>query len=484
MKKALKKQLKFYQKNNNFLCIEEPAILDKGIQNIDKQIDTLSNFYINKKTTLKIVKFVPASGAATRMFKDLILLREESISSNETKLFFDNILQFPFSNFIQRALKKIGAKREDLQNPLIANQLIEQILKNFNYTILPKGLIPFHKYNNEIRTAFQEHFIEGVQYCQNKGNIIPLHFTVGEKHQALFRLSLRSFISNYEQLYNCSFHVSFSVQDPDTHSIAVNLDNTPFLDKKGNIVLRPAGHGALIKNLNHLDADIIFIKNIDNVTVDSKKENTFKYKKALAGLLLQIQEKIFSFLKNLDQNILKIDDALLFLQNDLNIILPKDFKHLSEAEKKSFIKQKLNRPTRVCGMVKNEGQAGGGPFWVKNQDTNEITLQIVESAQINFKDIQQKEIFESSTHFNPVDIVCGVKDYKGIKFDLEQFVDPDTYFIAEKTHEGKPIKALELPGLWNGAMSNWNTLFIEVPLNTFSPVKTVLDLLKPAHQGE
>lgn len=483
MKKALKKQLEFYQNSNNFLFIEEPATLENGIQNIDKQINSYIGFYESKKNSLKIIKFIPASGAATRMFKDLILLHEESISSKETDLFFNHILQFPFSNFIQRSLKKIEAKVEDLNDPIIANQLIEQILQNFNYTILPKGLIPFHQYKNEVRTAFQEHFIEGVHYCQSK-DIVYLHFTVGKKHQALFRLALRSFISNYEQLYNCIFHVSFSIQDPETHSIAVNLDNTPFLDKKGKFLLRPAGHGALIKNLNSLDADIIFIKNIDNVTIDSKKENTFKYKKALAGLLLKTQEKVFSFLKELDQNNLKMDEAIDFLQRELNIPLPKDFKYLSEKEKKQFIRKKLNRPIRVCGMVKNEGQAGGGPFWVRNQDTSEITLQIVESAQIDLKNTQQKEIFESSTHFNPVDLVCGVKDYKGTKFDLEQFIDHNAYFIAEKTHEGKAIKALELPGLWNGAMSDWITLFVEVPLDTFSPVKTVLDLLKSAHQGE
>lgn len=482
MKKTLRKQLNLYQKKARFFSIKEPATLGKGIQNIEKQLDDFALFYETKKNVIKILKFVPASGAATRMFKDLTLLHENAISSTETDLFFENILRFPFSDFIQRELRKIDAKITSLDNPVVVSQLIEQILKSFNYTILPKGLIPFHQYENEIRTAFQEHFIEGVHYCKNKNNMVYLHFTVGKEHQALFKLSLRSFISSYEKLYDCIFHVSFSVQDPKTHSIAVNLDNTLFLDKKGKFILRPAGHGALIKNLNQLDADIIFIKNIDNVTIDSRKESTFKYKKALAGLLLQIQEKTFSCIRELDQNTLKINSALNFLQTELNINLPENFTHFSKAEKYTFVRKKLDRPIRVCGMVENKGEIGGGPFWVKNHDTGELSLQIVESAQIDLKNTQQREIFEHSTHFNPVDIVCGIKDYMGVKFDLEQFVDNNAYFIAEKTYEGKPIKALELPGLWNGAMSNWITLFVEVPLETFSPVKTVLDLLKPEHQ--
>ncbi len=484
MAKSLEKQLKLFERAHNFLHIEDYASLENGIQNIDNQIEKLISFYETQKTNLKLLKFVPASGAATRMFKDLILLHEEAIHSKETDLFFNNILRFPFSDFIQRVLKKMNAHVDDLHEQKVANQLIEEILKNFNYTILPKALIPFHQYRNEIRTAFQEHFIESIQYCKNRQNKVYLHFTVGEKHQALFRLFLRSFISKYEELYHCTFNVSFSVQDPKTHTIAVNLDNTPFIDKNGEILLRPAGHGALIKNLNDINADIIFIKNIDNVTVDSKKATTFEYKKALAGLLLQTQEKIFYFLNQLEKNTLSINTVLDFLQNKLNIKIPEKFNHFSDLEKQIFIKTKLNRPLRMCGMVKNDGQVGGGPFWIKNQETGEITLQIVESAQIDLNDTQQKEIFESSTHFNPVDIVCSTKNFKGEKFDLEQFIDHNAYFISEKTHEGKPIKVLELPGLWNGSMADWNTLFVEVPSRTFSSVKTVLNLLKPEHQGE
>ncbi len=484
MKKSYKSQLGLFEKNHFFLDIYKEASLQEGIKSIDNQLDILGLCYNSSKEDLKLVKFVPASGAATRMFKDLILLYERGIVSKETEYFFENILQFPFSDFIQRALKKIGAKIEDLNNSAIANQLIDQILNNFNYTILPKGLIPFHQYKEEKRTAFQEHFIESIDYCNNEKDPISLHFTVGDEHQSLFRLFIRSFVSEYEQKYNRVFDVSFSVQDPKTHTIAVNLDNTPFLNKKGKNLLRPAGHGALIKNLNNLNADIIFIKNIDNVTTDSRKEATYVYKKALAGLLFQKQQKAFSFLEELDEQTINIEEVTSFLEKEMNVKIPNEFDNLTSFEKNDFIRNKLNRPIRVCGMVKNEGQPGGGPFWVRDSKTGEISLQIVESPQINLKDPQQKAIFESSTHFNPVDLVCGVKDYKGNKFDLEQFVNDNTYFIAEKTHEGKPIKVLELPGLWNGAMYDWNTLFVEVPSETFSPVKTVLDLLKPEHQGE
>lgn len=486
MKKSYKTQLDIFEKNQFFLHIHQAANLHKGIINIDNQTDDLINYYNHNKKNLQLLKFVPASGAATRMFKDLILLHEENIQSKETDCFFENISQFPFSDFVERTLKKMGHTTNNLNDSNVVNQLINKILDNFNYTILPKGLIPFHRYEKGKRTAFEEHFIESLNYCNNEtiNNSISLHFTVGEEHQALFRLFTRSFVSDYEQKYNCSFDVSFSIQDPKTHTIAVNLDNTIFLKKNGKVLLRPAGHGALIKNLNNLKADIIFIKNIDNVTTDSRKETTFLYKKALAGLLLQIQQKIFSFLTRLDNKTLDIKETINFLEKELYIQIPNHFNNLSLSEKNEFIRNKLNRPIRVCGMVKNEGQPGGGPFWVKDSKTGEISLQIVESSQINFKDVNQKSIFESSTHFNPVDLVCGVKNYKGNKFDLEQFVNKDTYFIAEKTHEGKPIKILELPGLWNGAMYHWNTLFVEVPSETFSPVKTVLDLLKPEHQGE
>ncbi len=275
----------------------------------------------------------------------------------------------------------------------------------------------------------------------------------------------------------------FQNKKKSTDTIAVDLSNKPFLDKKGNLIFRPGGHGALIENMNDLKGDIIFIKNIDNVVPDSIKEETTLYKKALAGLLLGKQEKIFNFLHTLESN--KVEESDLcniadFAENELNIFLPDSFSKMDFGEKKAYLFQHLNRPIRVCGMVKNEGEPGGGPFWVKNSE-GEISLQIIESSQIDLNDAEQKKISESATHFNPVDLICGIKDYKWKKFDLLKFVDPETGFISIKSKDGRELKAQELPGLWNGAMANWTTIFVEVPIITFNPVKTVHDLLRDTH---
>ncbi len=478
LKKSFKEQIDILKQGKILVLVEAPATLNSGIQIIEKEKEVFIAKYEKAQKQLDIIKFVPASGAASRMFKDLFLFYEENIFSNEVRCFFENILRFPFADFIKRMLKLMNKTVEDLKNPVIAKDLISIILKNFNYNVLPKGLIPFHLYGKTARTAFEEHFVEAAGYCNGK-NGINMYFTVDKKYLPLFRFFLRTFVSDYEKNYHCNYQTKFFIQDPATNTLVVHLDNQPFLDENGEWLLKPAGHGALMKNLNELEADIIFIKNIDNVTIDSRKPLTIKYKKALAGVLLSIQEKIFTYLKAIDSDSLCINSALDFLGEKLNIIFPKTFNNFTEKEKLNFIRRKLNRPLRVCGMVKNEGQIGGGPFWVKKN--GEISLQIVESYQIDLEDPAQKKIFEASTHFNPVDIVCGVKDYKGRKFILTQFTDDKAYSIVEKTHEGKPIKSLELPGLWNGAMSKWNTLFVEIPSETFTPVKTVLDLLKPSH---
>ncbi len=482
MRVTIKEQLDLYKKNDNFLNIERPATYNDGIINIDNKLSELIDFFEKNNDDLNILKFVPASGAATRMFKHILTLNKTGSSSEYTELFLKNIDNFPFSEFIKRYLNNLNIADKNLSNPRNANLVLEKILEDLNYTSLPKGLIPFHKYNNEIRTAFQEHIVEGATYCKNKNKEVYLHFTVGDGFEPLFRSVLGSFILKYEKKYDANFFINFSNQDPKTNTIAVNLDNTPFKDQNGKELYRPAGHGALIKNLNKLNYDIIFIKNIDNVTTDNRKEITFKYKKALGGLLLKYQQIIFSYLEDIKDYQLNINECIDFLKKKLLISFPPTFHKFTDNEKIVFIKGKLHRPIRICGMVKNQGKAGGGPFWVISKETRNVSLQIVESAQIDLKDINQKEVFEKSTHFNPVDIVCGVKNYKGEKFDLEKFVDHDTYFITEKTHKGNPLKALELPGLWNGSMSDWNTLFVEVPLETFTPVKSVNDLLNPEHQ--
>ena len=344
-------------------------------------------------------------------------------------------------------------------------------------------MIEFHKYDDGPRTAFEEHLVEGAGYALMDNGHVNIHLTVSPEHKKLFENLLDKVRSKYENLLKVKFEISFSVQKPSTDTISLDHIDEPFREKNGKLHFRPGGHGALLENLNDMDADIIFIKNIDNVQPDRLKQETILYKKALAGVLLEFQEKSFDFLSltdnDKDLSDKKIDEIRVFLEGmginlDLNGITDKH-------DKIKLLKQKLNRPIRVCGMVKNVGEPGGGPFWVK-QSGRIRSLQIVESSQVNHKDPEQEAMLHSSTHFNPVDLVCGIRNYKGEKFDLLTFRDPNTCFISKKYKNGKPLKAFELPGLWNGSMADWNTIFVEVPISTFSPVKTLHDLLRPVHQ--
>ena len=311
-----------------------------------------------------------------------------------------------------------------------------------------------------------------------------MHFTISEKYKDRFDEEFKNIEEYVEKITGITFHISFSYQQESTDTIAVTLDDKPFREDDGTLLFRPSGHGALLKNLDTLDADIIFVKNIDNVVVKQYKEEVAKYKKVLAGILLDVQEKTYKYLKDLEANEISEDHLTTiaeFLTRQLNVRISEEFEKYSEKYKIEYLREKLNRPVRVCGMVKNEGEPGGGPFWVKDQNSN-ISLQIVESAQINQKNKEQKNILKNATHFNPVDLVCGVRNYRGEKFNLEDFVDHKAAFITMKTKVGKDLKALELPGLWNGSMAFWNTIFVEVPIITFNPVKTVNDLLKDMHQ--
>ena len=287
----------------------------------------------------------------------------------------------------------------------------------------------------------------------------------------------------YEKLFNVKYNVTFSLQKSSTDTIAVDENYLPFRTQSGSILFRPGGHGALIENLNELDGDIVFIKNIDNVVQDNYKGDIVTYKQLLAGTLVQVQQKIFNYLELLDNGILnnvQIGEIISFLEDVLCIKNP-NINLLDGDALLLYLRKKLNRPIRVCGMVKNVGEPGGGPFWAYNNDGT-ISLQILESSQIDKHNKSYIQMFSSGTYFNPVDIVCGIKDYKGKRFNLIDYVDPNTGFISSKSKDGRSLKALELPGLWNGAMSDWNTMFVEVPLTTFNPVKTVNDLLKEQHQ--
>jgi hypothetical protein len=342
----------------------------------------------------------------------------------------------------------------------------------------------FHAYSNENRFAIEEHLVEATNYCTNEDRVAKVHFTISPEHRNKFDEVISEIVPKFEARFNIRYDIRFSEQKPSTDTIAVDMENKPFRNNDGTLLFRPGGHGALIENLNDLDEDIIFVKNIDNIVPDRLRDETYRYKKAIGGLLMQLQEKSFDYLDLLDGGNLEADELeemREFASHSLMIDIPDAYDGYSEMEKIDFLFTKLNRPMRVCGMVKNEGEPGGGPFWVKNTE-GEISLQIVESSQMNLKEPGQVEIVSKATHFNPVDLVCSKYNFEGIKFDLNEYIDPATGFISIKSKDGRDLKALELPGLWNGAMADWITIFVETPLITFNPVKTVNDLLRPQHQ--
>ncbi|MGE5427068.1 MAG: DUF4301 family protein [Methylococcaceae bacterium] len=466
---------------------------------------TLSTFEIEKyidvfeqkvAAGLELLKFVPASGAASRMFKSLFSALEELqngkehsevIKDKEVAQFLEQLDKFAFYDDLKQLAAREHMDIEDV--PL--QQLLEWKLLNqgLNYGNLPKGLLKFHTYPDGYRTPLEEHFVEGASYSRNNAAVVKIHFTVSPEHLPAFQEHVNEILPRYEQQFGVKYEISFSQQKPSTDTIAVTPDNEPFRNNDDSLLFRPAGHGALLENLNDLEADLIFIKNIDNVVPDRLKKTTIDYKKALAGVLLDLQEEIFYYQKMLDKNHYSALDSAFyaeasnFLENVLNIIPPHDQYYSEKEELYYYFKKKFNRPVRVCGMVKNLGEPGGGPFFALNRDGS-ISLQIVESSQIDFSDPEQASIARHATHFNPVDLVCAVKNYKGEKYNLLGFTDPETGFISSKSKDGKELKAQELPGLWNGAMSDWSTMFVEVPVETFNPVKTVTDLLRKEHQSE
>ena len=389
-----------------------------------------------------------------------------------------NLDKFAFIDDLKAAINKNGG--DGSVKTAIATLLGEEGL---SYGKLPKGLLKFHKYEDGARTPVEEHLVEGALYAGGKNGQVNVHFTVSPEHRPLFEALVAKVAPKYEKKFGVKYSVSFSEQKASTDTVAANPDNTPFRGKDGKILFRPGGHGALIENLNDLDADVIFIKNIDNVVPDRLKGETVEYKKLIAGVLVSKQKKAFQYLELLESGKYthaQLEEIIRFLRDELSCRNP-ELKDLEDAELAIYLKKKLNRPMRVCGMVKNVGEPGGGPFLAYNQDGT-ISLQILESSQIDKNNAEYLQMFQNGTHFNPVDLVCAVKDYKGNKFDLTKYVDHQTGFISSKSKDGKELKALELPGLWNGAMSDWNTIFVEVSLGTFNPVKTVNDLLRPQHQ--
>ena len=483
-------QLACFEKGFPFLKLWSAASIENGIlaPAAEAQKKYLDAWEAYTQTDKKVLKFVPASGAASRMFKNMFEFLGADYDAPQTdfeKKFFAEISHFAFYEDLNAVCLKNNG--QDIPALIAAGNykaVVAALLESagLNYGSLPKGLLKFHSYEDGNRTPLEEHLVEGALYAANRNGKVNVHFTVSPEHRALFQALVEEKAATYAKKFGVEYSISFSEQKPSTDTVAADMENKPFRDQ-GKLLFRPGGHGALIENLNDLEADVIFIKNIDNVVPDKLKGDTVEYKKLIAGVLVTLQQKVFAYLELLDSGKYtheQLLEMLQFLQKSLYCKNPA-VKDLEDSELAIYLKKKLNRPMRVCGMVKNVGEPGGGPFLAYNQDGT-ISLQILESSQIDMNDSEKKEMFEKGTHFNPVDLVCAVRNYKGEKFNLVDYVDKATGFISYKSKNGKDLKALELPGLWNGAMSDWNTVFVEVPLSTFNPVKTVNDLLRDQHQ--
>jgi hypothetical protein len=493
-------QIEAFRKGFPFLQLDRPCTVQDGIavlapEHIASYGETLNRARLSGRA----MKFVPASGAASRMFRLLLAfhrehetIRAQEVAAGAQKgdpdckdmlRFMKGIKAFAFYEDLKAVMARDGLDAESLIRNGEFKEILEYLLtpKGLDLTNLPKGLIKFHDYGElASRTPFEEHLVEAVEYVRDQRGRTRLHFTVSPEHEGTIKGHVEEAQRRFQKP-DLHFDVAFSTQSPSTDTIAVDMDNKPFRDDRGRLVFRPGGHGVLLENLDRLGGDIVFIKNIDNVLPDHRKEDTYIFKKALGGLLVGLQEKVFFHLGNLlaaGVEDIRVREASAFAREHLAFPVPEE---LSREEKIARLVSRLNRPIRVCGMVKNEGEPGGGPFWVRHKDGT-LSRQIVEASQVDMNSPGQRKIWESSTHFNPVDLVCALRDHQGKPFPLQEFVDPDTGFISTKSMEGRDLKALEVPGLWNGAMARWNTVFVEVPLSTFSPVKTLLDLLRKEHQ--
>ena len=473
----VQKQLRYFETGFPYLSIVAPALVGKGIHclSIEEQ-DALVARYEDWGGSK--IKFVPASGAASRMFKDLYeaqsALEEnpEAVLSGAAAAFFERLPDFAFYPLLQERLGAAISNRLLVLRSLLGSQ-------GLAYGSQPKGLLAFHAYIQGARTAFEEHLIEAALYAKNSNGTANLHFTVSAEHKEDFIQLSRKVLPLYEERFGLRYQISFSEQKKSTDTIAVDAQNRPFRQADGSLLFRPGGHGALLENLGALTEDIVFVKNIDNVVSEAHLADTLWWKKVLAGKLLEVRQYISSALQELDKHDspLKIKEIADFLNRNFSIALPQT----DQQNYAGLVRSLLERPLRVCGMVRNTGEPGGGPFVVANPN-GATSLQILEAAQLDAQDPRSSELLAASAYFNPVDMVCSFKNYRGAHYALPLYRDESTGFISEKSKDGQLIKVQELPGLWNGAMSRWNTLFVEVPITTFHPVKTVNDLLRPEHQ--
>ena len=480
-------QLEIFRRGIKPIRLIRPVCVGDGIVQIPpNEREAFVSLHNQAAEKGRMLKFVPASGVASRMFKDWYGWYQQGKFDSTERLnkFLENIVKFAFYDDLKEVIASEGEDVEILIRKERCMDILKLILtpRGLNYNWLPKAFLKFHIYPEHTRTALEEHLVEAALYVRDARNVCRIHFTVSDEHESRFNDLLSRVKGYYEDLFGVKYEITVTIQHSSTDTIAVDMENKPFRDRSGKIVFRPGGHGALLKNLNAIDGDIIFIKNIDNVVHDRLKDITVLHKKILGGYLVRLQDEIFHHLKLLAKK--RVDDELLswvirFCTEELFLFFPDGFWNDTLSGKKEYIFRMLNRPVRVCGMVKNEGEPGGGPFWVEEDGTR--SLQIVEQNQLDLNSEEQKDIWKSSTHFNPVDLVCGVRNYQGEKFDLNSHVNMDTVFLSNKSHEEGELKALELPGLWNGSMAFWNTVFVEVPLETFNPVKTIDDLLRKSH---
>ena len=483
----VERQVAQLKRGTAYVKLMRPATIGDGILRMSpEQVEEMNRRFDEDKKYYQFTKFVPASGAASRMFKDLFSFIETGEDTKFTEIFFAHIHSFAFFNDLNQAVNKLyGSDIDSLLKDGRKVDIVKALLLDdgLGYGKLPKALLKFHHYEGFDRLALEEHLVEAAKYATDAEGNASLHFTLSPEHEQLFKDTIAKLINDYEQKYKVKYNIGYSCQKPSTDTVAIDANGELFREKDGKLLFRPGGHGALIENLNDLAQEIVFIKNIDNIVPESRMETTVTYKKALAGLLLQLQQQAFEYLDILDNGDVteeELAEIMAFAKEKLMIDIPGFVEQYDLYEKTDFLYDCLNRPMRVCGMVKNEGEPGGGPFWIKNNN-DEVSLQIIESSQINHGKEDQEAIFKGSTHFNPVDLICGCWNYKGEAFNLTDYVDPETGFISSKSKDGRELKALELPGLWNGAMADWITLFVEVPIETFNPVKTVNDLLKPMH---
>ncbi|GIW42707.1 MAG: hypothetical protein KatS3mg076_3284 [Candidatus Binatia bacterium] len=495
------RQIRLFESPPPFTRLERACTVGDGIRVLEEEkARACEERFEEARASGRARKFVPASGAATRMFRALVRFRNEAGpvgrgavarkaeagdgEAREFLRFLENLDRFPFYPDLCRVLRR-EVRPPDLEDDATVRRVLAAILdpEGLGYAGSPKGLLPFHRYGDEVRTAFEEHLVESVLYVRDAGGTSRLHFTVSPEHLSRFEALRDRVREAYERRYATRFEVEFSVQKPSTDTIAVDLENRPFRTRDGRLLFRPGGHGALLENLDELGGDLVFLKNIDNVVPDRLQGTVALWKRRLGGYLVELEERRHHHLRRLRTGEVgerELEEAERFAREELLVsgLAP----GLSPDERCRRLLRKLDRPLRVCGMVKNTGEPGGGPFWVRGPD-GDLSLQIVESAQVDMGSPEQRAIFLSSTHFNPVDMVCALRDERGRPYDLRRFVDESAVFVAEKSHEGRPLKALERPGLWNGSMAGWISVFVEVPLETFAPVKTVNDLLRPEHRA-